>query len=70
MMTAVSQPGGVSRERMCDGKHPHATRAEARTQANALRRAGSPGRLDTYRCPWCSQWHIGHRPPWMRRRSR
>jgi hypothetical protein len=39
---------------MCLGKHGHTSRADALKQARRGKVA-----LDTYRCPFCSLWHVG-----------
>lgn len=51
----------LSRERACDGKKPHRTRAAARAAARELRQRGAH-RIAAYRCMHCAAWHIGHQP--------
>lgn len=50
-----------TRERQCTGKRQFRTKAHAK---KFRRRAPhlNHGDLDIYRCPWCSAYHIGHKP--------
>lgn len=41
------------------GKHAHTTRAAAHRHLQSLLRIGGV-RLQTYRCPHCKKWHVGH----------
>lgn len=48
--------------RQCDGKIPYrdkadAKRARSRAETHGILRRG---RMVIYRCPWCSNWHLGH----------
>lgn len=51
----------LSRERACDGKRAHRTRARAR---RALRKLTDQGvkRIAVYACPHARHWHVGHLP--------
>jgi len=47
---------------VCRGKTQHTTRAAARAQADQLRIV-SPARgrrYNTYACPYCQHFHVGH----------
>lgn len=44
-----------SRLAQCEGKFPHASRADGE---RAIRR-DRKGRLNVYRCHWCRFWHVG-----------
>lgn len=43
----------------CSGKIRHATRAQARSQANALH-SKSGAKIDAYHCANCGGYHAGH----------
>jgi len=52
-------------QRLCPqtGKVQHRTRAGAAKQLHVLVSSPSvrePERLHVYRCPLCTQWHVGH----------
>ena len=50
----------------CDGKIPHATRADALRVTRRLR-----GTSNAYRCPYCDAWHVAHdNVPAPRRQTR
>jgi NAD(P)-dependent dehydrogenase (short-subunit alcohol dehydrogenase family) len=51
----------LSRERACDGKKPHRTRAAA-TVAMRRKTARGAKRLNVYPCPHARHWHVGHLP--------
>lgn len=49
------------RRKQCDGKVRHPTQAVAANARRALIKAkGWTGTINTYRCPFCGGWHIGH----------
>lgn len=56
----------ATRNRSCEGKHPH-DKAGALRHMGSLRAAGGVG-LNVYRCRHCTKpggpdvWHVGHRP--------
>lgn len=43
-------------ERQCWGKQRHRTRAEAQAHKASMGYVG----LESYECPHCGKWHIGH----------
>ena len=45
--------------RACEGKERHPSRRNARGKATAVERS-SGERMQVYRCPLCSSWHLGH----------
>lgn len=51
----------LSRERACDGKKPHRTRAAA-TAAMRTQTARGAKRLNVYACPFGRHYHVGHLP--------
>lgn len=51
----------LSRERACDGKKAHRTRAQA-TAAMRKQLARGARRLAVYACPHARHWHVGHQP--------
>jgi hypothetical protein len=57
-----------SRDRACEGKQGHDTRAQAQAHMHNLIRKGNV-LLEVYRCPWCDKYHVGHRSR-GRKRSR
>lgn len=52
--------GCITAESACRHKVAHATRNDARHAAKDLARAQNR-RVDTYRCPFCSFWHLTKR---------
>jgi len=59
----VSVVTTATKNRMCEGKHRHPTRAEALAHIGSLvRRGAHGGRLNAYKCPHCDGFHVGHRP--------
>ena len=48
----------------CNGKRRHKTQGIAEAACRALRRrrmdCPEEGQLNTYRCPRCLDWHVGH----------
>jgi hypothetical protein len=53
------QAGATPLERMCTGKVPLLSRAEARHARRTAQSRG--GAYRAYYCPMCHLWHIGHR---------
>lgn len=51
-----------SRDRACWGKQPHESKERARAHKNSLILRGNNSLLEVYKCHWCDQWHVGHRP--------
>lgn len=49
-----------SQDRACGDKFAHATKKAAQAHMHALIRKGNVC-LEVYRCPWCDQYHVGHR---------
>ena len=47
------------RERMCTSKVPFSSRREAASASS--HRRGTGGQLSSYHCPYCDQWHLGHK---------
>lgn len=51
----------------CRGKWRHKTQGIAEAACRSLRRRGidrpEEGQLNTYRCPRCLSWHVGHTRP-------
>lgn len=52
------------RNRACSRKKRHDTATAAKKEMNRLVRFRriDDGVLHVYRCPWCSGWHVGHKP--------
>ena len=54
---------GVSPDR-CGRKRRHASRGKAEAAIRSLVRRGldrpGEGQLESYRCPRCLSWHVGH----------
>lgn len=52
------------RRSACSRKKRHETAAQAKREMNRLIRVRIVGDtpLHIYQCPWCSGWHVGHRP--------
>jgi hypothetical protein len=58
-----------TRQRACEGKQAHPTRAAAVAHLKALQRSGAwTWQMCEYRCRFCTKpcqpsvWHVGHRP--------
>jgi hypothetical protein len=49
------------RTRQCGSKVRYLSQLLASNAAVLHAWAGRPG-MAPYRCPWCDDWHIGHRP--------
>jgi hypothetical protein len=49
---------------LCRGKYRHRSQGMAEAAMRSLIRQGldrpAEGRLNTYRCPRCFSWHVGH----------
>lgn len=53
----LTEIGVITQETACDGKVQHTSRNEARRAAKRI--ANKTGRkVSTYKCPFCSLWHI------------
>lgn len=54
----------MTKTRECTGKQAHETKTEALAHSGSLRRrfAATSGTANVYRCRYCSNWHVGHRP--------
>lgn len=48
-------------EAQCKGKVRYPTKREAKRSCRSAEQY--VGRMQAYRCPWCSAFHIGHPPP-------
>jgi hypothetical protein len=57
-------------DKTCRHKQPYPTRRQARLAAQSHTRSHG-GSLQSYRCMYCANWHIGHnQPPKLRRAKR
>jgi len=60
-----------TRARRCVGKlgHPSAKVAMAHLWHLVVDLGAARCRLNVYRCKDCLRWHVGHTPPYSRRRT-
>ena len=51
------------RRNACSGKQRHADQTAAVRHIISLKRTGDIGYVRSYRCRFCSGWHVGHFAP-------
>ena len=51
-----------SYERQCGAKRTYLNQHDAKRALKQLRTIYGGPAMNTYRCPWCSRYHIGHKP--------
>jgi hypothetical protein len=52
----------VLRKRTCEGKRTYPSRSAAKDAARAIKRKQPGTNLQEYRCPFCSDIHLGNKP--------
>lgn len=57
-----------ARRKSCTGKNRYETRRIAQLALKGYQSVGKGAGLQSYRCPWCDGWHLGHgRQKWQKR---